>query len=175
VTDRRAPSPSSRRDSQRGKVYEAQHLVQRLFDRSSDFPMVQIAGSELTLPVERRFADLESVQRYVDSVLALGWVRRGWARAAVPVTVRARRGQQQAHYERDGAVMAVPLHAAGAAWALRELVVLHELAHHLDDEDMPAHGPSFVARYLRLLGEIVGDEAALLLRISLFDLGVRIG
>lgn len=163
------------RDGQRGKVYDAQHLVQRIFDRSDDFPVVEVAGSRVTLPVERKFADLPSVRRYLQAVQALPWVRRQWPRALIPITVRERRGQQLAHYERVRAVMAVPLHRAGPAWALRELVILHELAHHLTEAGEPAHGPAFVAIYLDLLGEIVGPEAALLLRVSLLDTGARIG
>ena len=97
------------------------------------FPTVDVAGSRLTLPVERRFASADSVQDYVDRVLALSWVRTQWPRAAVPVRVRERAGDAQAHYERDPAVIAVPGYRANAAWALRELVVLHELAHHLAD------------------------------------------
>ncbi len=160
------------RDAQRSKVYAAEHLVHRIFDRSAEYPIVQVVGSHLTLPPERRFGSIDAVQGYVDKVLALTWVRSAWPRAAVPVRVRERAGSTQAHYERDGAVMAVPGHGSGSAWALRELVVLHELAHHLADGAEPAHGGPFVDRLLTLVDGVVGAEAALLLRITLLDCGV---
>jgi len=164
------------RDGQRAKVYEAENLVHRIFDRSAGFPVVEVAGSRLTLPVERHFATLESVQAYVDAVLASTAVRARWPRADLPVAVRERSGQQQADYQRLTAVLAVPLHAGNRAWALRELVILHELAHHLADaDDEEAHGPAFTERLIALTGEIVGEEAGFLLRTTMWDNGVRIG
>ena len=164
------------RDAQRSRVYDAEHLVHRLFDRSAVYPLIEVAGSRIALPVERRFASIDSVQSYVDQVLALGWVRASWARAAVAVVVRGRAGDAQAHYERAGAVMAVPAHRGNrgnAPWAMRELVVLHELSHHLADGPEVAHGPEFVGRMLTVVDGIIGPEAALLLRVTLLDNGVR--
>lgn len=163
-------------DSQRARVYDAEALVRRIFDRSVDHPIVDVAGSHLTLPPERRFASLESVQRYLDAVLGLRWVTDRWPRASVPLSARARTGQTRAHYERFPGVIAVPLHQGGRAWALRELVVLHELAHHLaDDADEAAHGAGFTGRMVELVGGIVGEEAAFLLRVTLLDSGVTVG
>lgn len=157
-------------------MYEAENLVHRIFDRSADFPVVEVAGSRLTLPVERHFATLESVQTYVDAALALPTVRETWPRAAVAVAVRERSGQQQADYQRLTATLALPLHAGNRAWALRELVILHELAHHLaKDENEEAHGSAFTARLIALTGLVVGEEAGFLLRMTMWDLGVRIG
>ena len=162
------------RDGQRARVYDAEHLVHRLFDRSGEYPLSEVAGSRVTLPVERRFASIESVQSYVDQVLALGWVRATWQRAGVPVVVRGRAGDSRAHYERAGAVMAVPTHRGNSAWAMRELVVLHELSHHLASGPEVAHGPEFVGRMLTVIDGIIGPEAALLLRVTLLDNGVRV-
>lgn len=162
-------------DLQRSKVYEAEALVRRIFDRSTDFPMVKVAGSSMTLPPERKFASLESVQSYVDRVLALNWIRTRWHRSSLPVAVRSRAGQERAHYERLPPVIAVPLHRRGAAWALRELVVLHEISHHLAAEGEVDHGPLFTGRMVELVDGIVGPEAAFLLRVTLLDVGARIG
>ncbi|MFC8046737.1 TIGR04338 family metallohydrolase [Nocardia sp. NPDC057353] len=164
------------RDSQRAAVYDAEQLVRGAFERADEFGnrTVEVFGSQLTLPVERRFGSVESVAGYVERVLALNWMRAGWARAGVPVRVRARRGATAAHYEPAGAVLAVPVERG---WALRELVVLHEIAHHLapPDPSEPAHGPAFCARYLELVDGVVGPEAALLLRSALLGTGARIG
>lgn len=167
------------RDTQRAKVYDAEGLVRGMFDRADELGVrtVEVHGSRLTLPVERRFASVESVQTYVDRVLALNWVRAQWKKASSPVSVRSRAGAKAAHYESEGAVLAVPLHVRGTAWALRELVILHEIAHHLDPApaDSAPHGPEFCERYLELLDGVIGPEAALLMRTTMFGCGVRTG
>lgn len=167
------------KDSQRSKVYEAEHLVRTMFDRADQRGLrtVDMLGSTLTLPVERKFASLDSVQTYVDAVLALNWVRDTWPSARRSVRVRERSGAGEAHYERDTWTIAVPLHRGNTAWALRELVVLHELAHHLEPEesDLPAHGGEFVDRFVTLVGGVVGDEAAFVLRAAMLDAGVPVG
>lgn len=161
------------RDTRRNAVYEAESIVRKMLDRADERGLrtVEVAGSHVTLPVERRFASIESVQDYVAAVLALDWVRSRWERAAVPVHVRARAGNAAAHYERDCATIALPEHRSNTAWAFREMVVLHELAHHLDprepdDATEGAHGPAFVDRFLALIGGIVGPEAAFVLQAS---------
>lgn len=159
-------------DSTRSRFYAAQHLVQTLFDRSATAPTVIVAGSTVTLPMERHFGDIAGVQSYVDRLLSLDWVRRDWPRARTPVTVRRRRGARSAHYERDGAVMAIPPAAGADGWALRELVVLHEVAHHLAAAAEPAHGAAFTRIYLALLDGIVGAEAAFLMTVTLGDQGL---
>ena len=51
---------------------------------------------------------------------------------------------------------------------MRELVVLHELAHHLEpDPAAAAHGPAFVHRYAHLVTEVIGPEVGLLLRSTM--------
>ncbi|MBT1190540.1 TIGR04338 family metallohydrolase [Rhodococcoides kroppenstedtii] len=171
------------RDSQRARVYESETLLRTMIDRADAAEAgrsVEIAGSTVTLPVERRFASIESVQTYVDAVLALEDLRRRYPRASRRCRVRARAGQGAAHYEHDAAVIAVPLHVAGHAWAMRELVVLHEIAHHLEDRDPEttphaAHGPEFTARLLDLLDRVVGPEAAFVLRCIYGRNDVRVG
>jgi putative metallohydrolase (TIGR04338 family) len=163
------------RDFQRSRVYDAEHLVHRIFDRSAQYPVIEVAGSRLTLPVERKFGSIDAVQRYVDQLLALAWVRQRWARASVPVIVRERAGAAQAHYQRAGSVMAVPGYRSGSGWALRELVILHEITHHLAPEIEIAHGGVFVQRVITLVEEIIGPEAGLLLRVTMMDVGVEIG
>ncbi|NUP27269.1 MAG: TIGR04338 family metallohydrolase [Nocardia sp.] len=171
------------RDTQRTKVYDAEQLVRSIFDRAAEFGQrtVEVHGSRLTLPAERKFASVDSVQQYCDRVLALDWVAAIWERASIPVRVRARAGTIAAHYEPEAAVLAVPIGAQRSArgrtaWALRELVVLHELAHHLEPEParVAAHGPRFCGRYLELAEGVIGLEAGLLLRMTFHDCGVRV-
>ncbi|MDI9901879.1 TIGR04338 family metallohydrolase [Rhodococcus sp. IEGM 1409] len=162
------------RDTQRSAVYEAETLVRTMFDRADERGLrsVEVMGSTITLPVERKFGSVESVQTYCDQLLGLNWVRETWPRATVSVSVRSRAGNAAAHYSND--VIAVPDDRDGR-WALREFVVLHELAHHLGDpaSDEASHGPEFVDRYTRLVGEIIGPEATFVLRAMFLAGGVR--
>jgi putative metallohydrolase (TIGR04338 family) len=161
------------RDTQRAKVYAAEEFVRTLFDRAAERGnrVVEFFGTQLTLPAEGRFASAPSVLRYIDDVLALPTVRARWP-AAGALMVRPRRGASAAHYERtdDGATIAVP--DLRSTWALRELVVLHEIAHHLCDAE-PPHGPEFVATFCELAEVVMGPEVAHVLRVVYAKEGVR--
>ena len=141
---------------------------------------IEIVGSTMTLPIERKFASVDSVERYAAAVLGLNWVRARWPRATQPIRVRERAGQGAAHYESETATLAIPTlassrHRGVKAWALRELVVLHEIAHHLAEPDEEPHGPEFTGRFVELATEVIGPEAGLLLRVTLSDCGALIG
>lgn len=159
------------RDVQRAKVYAAEGFIRTMFDRAAQRGngSVDFFGTALTLPPEGRFGSLDSVRRYVDDVLALPAVRERWPGAG-PVTVRARRGLTAAHYEADTATMAVP--DQHTTWALRELVVLHELAHHLCPEGAP-HGREFVTTMGELAGVVMGPEVQHVLRVLYAKEGVQ--
>ena len=164
----------SERDSQRAKVYAAELFVRTLFDRAAQTGRrsVEFFGTGLTLPPEARFGSVVAVQRYVDDVMALSTVRARWSDASV-LAVRARRGTTAAHYEKLGAagIIAVP-DRRGVDWALRELVVLHEIAHHLSDA-RPPHGPEFVATFCELAEMVMGPELGYVLRVVFAKEGVR--
>ncbi|KWX63263.1 TIGR04338 family metallohydrolase [Mycobacterium sp. NAZ190054] len=161
------------RDVQRAKVYAAEQFVRTMFDRAAQRanPVVDFFGTQLTLPPEARFGSAEAVQSYVDDVLAHPAVRDRWP-AAAPLRVRPRKGTSAAHYERTdgGATIAVPEGRSG--WALRELVALHEIAHHLCDAE-PPHGPAFVATFCDLAAAVMGPEVAHVLRVVYAREGVR--
>jgi putative metallohydrolase (TIGR04338 family) len=99
-------------------------------------------------------------------------VRQHW-QAVSPLRVRARRAATAAHYEnRDGAgTIAVPDRDT-ADWAMRELVVLHEVAHHLCRAQQ-AHGPEFVATICTLTELVMGPELGHVLRVVYAKEGVR--
>lgn len=164
----------SPRDSQRSKVYAAEEFVRTLFDRAAEHgsSVVEFFGTQLTLPPEARFGSVTSVQRYVDEVLALPSVRRRWPEVS-PLRVRTRRAATAAHYEnQDGAgVIAVPDRDT-ADWALRELVVLHEVAHHLC-QAQPPHGPEYVATLCTLTELVMGPELGHVLRVVYAKEGAR--
>lgn len=162
------------RDTQRANVYAAETFVRTLFDRAAERGSADIDffGTRLTLPPEARFASVAAVGRYVDDVLALEPIRRRWPEATA-LMVRARRGATAAHYEKVGetGVIAVPEQRHGS-WALRELVVLHEMAHHLCDA-RPPHGTAFVATFCELAELVMGPELGYVLRVVFAKEGVR--
>lgn len=164
----------SARDSQRSKVYGAEEFARTIFDRAAEHGSgaVDFFGTTLTLPPEARFSSAEAVQRYVDRVLVLPSVCARWGSRS-RLTVRPRRGTTAAHYEiRDGGgVIAVP--EQSTRWALRELVVLHEVAHHLCSVE-PAHGPEFAATFSDLAETVMGPEAGHVLRVLYAKHGVRL-
>lgn len=167
----------SSRDVQRSRVYAAEEFVRTLFDRAGRHSSraIDFFGEQITLPPEARFASVESVQRYVDEVLSLPAVAQHWPGCG-PVRVRARRAASAAHYENFGggnsggvAVIAVP---ALQRWALRELVVLHEVAHHVCGGGGPAHGPDFAWAFCVLAEAVMGPEAGHVLRVVYAKEGV---
>jgi putative metallohydrolase (TIGR04338 family) len=158
------------RDTQRAKVYAAEDFVRTLFDRAAQHGngAIDFFGTALTLPPEARFASVDAVRRYVQDVQALPAVRDRWPGAGA-VAVRARRGLAAAHYEPAGSTIAVPERHTN--WALRELVVLHEIAHHLAGDGAP-HGKEFVGTMAELAGLVMGPEARHVLRVVYSKEGV---
>ena len=165
-----AETSAADRDLLRSRVYSAEDQWSAMLDRGG---VVDFFGSTLVISPQRRFADIDSMQRYVDAVLDLDAVRSrcGSLRA---VRVRARQGQQRAHYACPEPVIAIP---TVQRWAGRESVLLHELTHHvrccgMGDPAWASHGPGFVETLLWLVGVVMGPEQALVLRSSLHNAGV---
>ncbi|GED98740.1 TIGR04338 family metallohydrolase [Gordonia crocea] len=160
-------------DHGRSAVYAAERMVFGLFDNVGATRMARVGGADLTLPVEARFATLESIRDYVGRVVAMPAVVDRFPRAGEPVVVRARRGASAATYESvagQPGVIAIPV--AGGRWALRELVVLHELAHHLDDTSDAAHGAGFRAALIDLVSVVLGPEAGFAYRVIFAESGL---
>lgn len=155
-------------------VYDAERVWSAVLDRGG---LVDFHGSHLYVPMQKRFADILSVQRYVDEVLALDVIRDKYPNASA-VRVRERRGQNKAHYEPSTATVAIPMKNTTYG---RESTVLHELAHHLSvSEGLPTtptgtrwHGAEFRDAMLLLVSVVLGEPAALLLRAGYHSSGVR--
>ena len=158
------------RDTQKSPAYHAEFMLRSLMDNAYEAPTLDFFGSTLTLPQERKFGNVENVQAYVDRVLSLNWVRATWPTASDQVRVRERKGQHVAHYSPGSCEIAVPVLTT---WALREVVVLHEIAHHLTPAD-PGHGPEFTGVVRALLTEIIGPEVGLVFTWLLDNHGARV-
>ena len=161
-------TPARGADVQRARVYAAEQAWGLRLDAARlGARRAEVAGSSVVLPDEVRFGSLSAAATYAAD-LAARW-------AVPPVVVRARRGQARAHWEAPGTV-ALPFPQQGDPWAMREAVLLHELAHHLafhlDGER--AHGPAFPARLLELVGVALGEQAAFVLRVDYAEHRVRV-
>jgi putative metallohydrolase (TIGR04338 family) len=163
---------SRRGDYQQSKVYSAEDQMSQLIKTAlrMDITTLEIGNSRIAVPVERKFADIASVQAYVDKVLAR--VARDYD-TSERITVRARRGLAKAHYELG--TIAIPPHRGSYdSWAMREFVVLHEIAHHLVGSEHH-HDGVFVAALSDLLGRFVGPEAQFMFTVLSHENGADLG
>jgi len=146
-------------DAQRAQVYAAEALMAKMLERGGP---AQVAGSTLTLPIERRFGNLDNVRDYIERLHSI------FGEGMPMPQVRERKGQAEAHYEWANHTIAVPLKAR---WALRESVILHEYAHALtwrrDNSPDPGHGPDFQSNLEHLFTEAIGPEAGFMFRYLL--------
>lgn len=150
------------RDSSRAAVYAAEDQFCALLDRGG---AVDFHGSVLDLPAERRFGDVAAVQRYLDAVRDTSW---GFTHVPRPV-VRRRRGPKAAVWHAP-AEIAVP---EATRWALREVVVLHEYAHHVNHHANggAGHDRGFCQLHVELVTGALGPAAGTLLLAGLVEAG----
>ncbi|MBK5305926.1 MAG: TIGR04338 family metallohydrolase [Frankiaceae bacterium] len=164
------------RDAQRSRVYRAEDdWSARLDAARRGAPLATVAGSSVLLPTELRFGELAAARSYAARVLGLPPVGALAGPIAAP-ELRPRRGQRAAHWEPPG-VIALPIPEHGVPWALRECVLLHELAHHVAETAGLAsgHRAPYPAVLLVLVGAALGDEAAFALRVAYAEHEVEVG
>ena len=140
---------------------EAQIVRYHQDEASSRIYRAEAALRQRNPPYERHWSTIAEVQEYVDSVIAAppaGW--HPW-----PCDVKALPPGQYGAMYRSG----IRLHEHPAV--LRELVVLHELAHHCTR--IPDHGAAFLITLLALVGHCMGEQAYADLLANLRAEGVR--
>lgn len=144
------------------------HLVDRyvedLLTHKGDglIDSVTVFGSEFVIPRERRFSSVGDIQDYVDELRSGRWVWATWPDASsVPVRVieKASRGGTAGATMTDGVLSIHPTRK----W-MREITVLHELAHHYSEDG--GHGDRFREAYLTLVDEVMSPQLAYLMRIG---------
>ena len=164
------------RDAQRARVYRAEDAwAARLDAARQGAVLATVGGSALVLPAERRLGSLQAAADYCGRVLALPAVCAAFGEVDPPA-LRTRRGGRSAHWESPGTIaLHVPPH--GEPWALRESVLLHELAHHVGETTGRARGhrPPFPAVVLLLVRAVLGAEAELVLRVEYGQSDVEVG
>jgi len=150
-------------DRSRSAVYAAEDMVRDMVDRGA---LVWFHGETLLPEPDRKFGQVADVARY------LAWLRaQPWADPAAPaVSVRLRHGAAKATWQPPGTI-ALP----DAAWARRELVVLHEYAHHLvwhSGGGGTEHGPVFCRTLADLVRNAVGPSTGLLITDAFYQAGL---
>ena len=176
MPDVTVPTAAHVPDAQRARVYRAEDdWVARLDAARRGAPLARVGGSSLVLPAERRFGTLDAAAAYGAAVLALTDVVAAFGALPAP-QLRVRRGAGKAHWEPPG-VIALPVPRHGEPWALRESVLLHELAHHAGALSGRAgrHEPPFPAVMLLLVRAALGEQAAWLLRVEYGTRRVTVG
>lgn len=164
------------RDAQRSRVYRAEDAWAAQLDAARlGAQLATVGGSAVLLPAERRLGSLGAAAGYAERVVALPEVVAAFG-AIEPPTLRSRRGLRSAHWEPPGTI-ALPVPDHGEPWGLRETVLLHELAHHLGETSgrCRGHRAPFPAVVLLLAAVVLGEEAALALRIAYGEHRVEVG
>lgn len=147
-------------DTDKKKAYHAEFDLRAIYDladKVSDWSY-DFYGYTMTLPRERKFGDLDSIRNYYKKVLELTSVREAFPGKAAP-GVAFTHGTQHA-YHRSGTVYFNDKNRGGR-WQMREIVVLHELAHYLSP--VSGHGPEFRGVFAFLTGAVMGPETEMLL------------
>lgn len=169
------------RDRQRSAVYAAEDLVARQLDRAAaSSGLIRLHGSTITVEGDVKFGSLDAVADYCRRLPRQRWFTDRWpAAAAAPLTVRPRRGSKLAVYEAPDTI-AVHEPRYGTGWALRELVVLHEIAHHIvhhqaDPTRLAVHGPEFTGTMQQLVVGQLGPQVGWLLASAYHDAQVAVG
>ena len=154
-------------------VYSAESEWRDLLDQCREgSTVVNVLGSSLTLDTDRKFGNLDNVQRYVNRVLLLPSVQDRWERSITPLKVRERRGATEAHYQPWNSTIAVPTLRQGSTWAMREAVILHEVSHHLSSPGVH-HEAEFVGNFIDLVEIVMSPEHAFALRVCMMRQGVE--
>lgn len=170
-------APSTPPDHQRARVYRAEDdWAARLDAARQGARLATVAGSAVLLPAERRLGSLQTAAQYAARLLRAPAVTAAVG-ACAPPALRLRRGSQRAHWEPPGTI-ALPIPRHGEPWALRETVLLHELAHHvgaLSAVRVHQHRAPFPAVMLLLCATALGAEAALALAVSYGEHRVEVG
>ncbi|HYG93800.1 MAG TPA: TIGR04338 family metallohydrolase [Nocardioides sp.] len=161
-------------DPDKKAVYVAEDQLAAWLDATTpERPTVTVDGEAYAPEPDPRFTEPTAAGAFVDKVLEHlhSSEKKYDGRELVPVAVRPRAGSRMAHYEPATLTIALPPFEVGGRWALRGLVVLHEIAHHLADE--VGHGPRWRATFLRLLEDIGRPVTAQLLQLAYAQEGLE--
>lgn len=150
-------------DYGRSAVYSAENQVSRVVNRGGS---VDFFGSTLHVPMQRKFGDIEGVVEYLRALRECSW---GHGQTPTP-NILPSRSLRKATWVHPNTIR-LP---TTSDWALTEMVVLHEYAHHVTfyEHDATGHGIEFRNCLVDLVSDAIAPEAGLLLTAALDQAGV---
>lgn len=139
------------------EFYETEKVIQAQVNMSNRIGVISRTafGSTWPIPLEIKFVNLIEIQVYVDKIVASGWSHEKWPRKSKRVLVKPNllgtenQGIYSGHAYYRGNTIFIPEHGHGESEFMRELYVLHELAHHYGGTD---HGKRFRDTLFELIG-----------------------
>jgi putative metallohydrolase (TIGR04338 family) len=128
-------------------------------DRARDSQRSKLYTAETVLHGKPDFKTVQECQAFVDEVMASRYVKARWKQY---IRVEPGYGQTNATADPTGGVIKLPL------WSRQRAVILHEMAHCLNDQRRAYawHGPEFAGLLLTLVHHVMGAESATKLRES---------
>lgn len=155
------------RDFQRKRLYRAEQAV-REFSVQSDKNegWIEFMNVEMFLQRELWFRSTDDIEEYLRRVMRTKWYKRVCPKSYVTqqIAVETHGAHFHAHYYYDGTMKFPPWPKPGITNELhRELVVLHELAHHVTPLRYAGHGAEFSGNFLYIVTNKLGPEYGALL------------
>jgi putative metallohydrolase (TIGR04338 family) len=144
------------------KVYSAEDALQKWLRAAlEEDGSISIDDHVYKPEPEVKFGNVDSVRPYVNQVVKLLGLK--------PIVVVKRQGAAKATY-RWGEIR-IPDYTIGGHWALTEMVVLHEIAHHIA-QGSHEHGKDFRTAFVQLLKDVGKPVTAELLELAYERAGV---
>lgn len=168
---RRPPMPSYSRED--GAFYEIEEYILTTLEMCNRMGITSRTafGSTWPMPKEVKFESLNEVQVYVDVLRTRGWAKEAWPRHTKRIMVHANKTGDEDQgvyagraYHQNGNIY-IPEHGSGRSRFMRELFVLHELAHYFGSTQ--GHGEVFVATLMKLIESQMDPMFAMFYRICI--------
>ena len=170
------------------RVYVVENSLWEALDQASDTGIRDYHrfGTTYTLPNERKFGSLESVHIYLERLTGLKSFYAEFgsivAPAVKPTTRDSNGAYRQTSADADGMAINLAPHGGGVSTHLREMRVLHEMAHAVDIQiarrngtKTDGHSKGFLDIFLKLIRIAMDDEMFVsLFRYMLMENGAKL-
>jgi len=148
-------------------------------DRASDDDnwTIDLFGSTFPLPQERKFGSIESIELFLKRVAMLSSIQDEYPGVKGPKVDPSKKSANGAYpswsqYNPGSETIFIPPHGGGISNQMRELVALHEMAHHVTK--VGSHSPKFLKGYHLLIGEVMDPTFAALHKMCVLDAGGKV-
>lgn len=139
----------------------------------SEITEIQAFGSTWTISNERKFETINEVQVYVDALISSTSFQSAFPNLKKRILVKASKKTDKVieadAWSHSRTLIEIPEHSGTwRSWAMRELIVLHEVAHCVTPK-RDGHGENFRKTYFDLLSFVYGGSFSGYARTSLWD------